>query len=347
MAESRAASFRWAKDVGIPEENWVILGRCGVGHVVAGEKVWALPGTVYLSNTDGHTTTLGGLGSFAVTLSSEGSAYFATGVTWLRVPPTVKYNITGELQDGVTARDIQEYTLGETGPASCSYMMQEFTGPTVEAMGMDGRFTLCSNALFYGAKSAIINPDATTVSYARARTKKDFEPLVSDPDAEFAKTYEFDVSDLDPQIVPPPKRYIVKPVQEFLGTKVNRGFIGACTNSRIDDMRLAARILKGTKIKPDVRLNITHGSVNILKQSVQEGLYEIFIDAGVEMPMPCCGQCYGQNTPLAAGDFCISTGTCNYHGRQGSMDARIYIGSPATVAASCIEGEITDPREYL
>jgi 3-isopropylmalate/(R)-2-methylmalate dehydratase large subunit len=112
-------------------------------------------------------------------------------------------------------------------------------------------------------------------------------------------------------------------------------------------MRLAAKILKGTKLKPDVRLNITHGCVEYLKQSVREGLYEIFIDAGVELPMPCCGQCYGQNTPLAAGDVCISTGTCNYPGRQGSRDAQIYIGSPATVAASCIEGKIVDPREYL
>ncbi len=347
MVERRKATLKWAKEVGLPKSNIFILGRGGIGHVVSAERCWALPGTIYLSNTNGHTTTLGGLGAFAVTLSAEGTAYFATGITWLRVPKTIKFNITGKLQDGVMARDVFEHTLADVGPAGCPYMVQEWTGPVIDHMSIDGRLALCCNALFSGAKTGIVNPDKKTVEYCKSRTTKDFEPLVSDSDAVFAKVLNYDVTDLEPQIVPPPKRTTARPINEFRDIKVNRGLIGSCANSRIEDMRIAARILKGNKLKFDFRLNITHGSVGVLKQSVQEGLYEIFIDAGAELPMPCCGMCFGQNTPLYEGDVCISTGTCNYNGRMGSMDARIYIGNPATVAASAIEGKITDPRRYL
>jgi 3-isopropylmalate/(R)-2-methylmalate dehydratase large subunit len=347
VEEGRAETIRWAKKYGIPRSNIFMMGRNGIGHIVAAERCWALPGTVYLSITNGHTTTLGGMGSFAITLSYESGAYLATGYTWIRVPETVKFNITGELGEGVMAIDVFEYVLGQIGPAGAPYQVMEWTGPVIDQMSMDGRFSLCCNALFVGAKTGIVNPDQKTIDYVSARTEEPFEPIVSDQDAEFAKTYNYDVSDLEPQIVPPPKRYVVKPVKEYTGVKINRAYIGSCTNARIEDMRIAAKILKGAKIHPDVRLNITHGSVNILKQSVQEGLYEIFIDAEAELPSPCCGMCYGQNTPLAAGDVCISAGTCNYDGRMGSMNTKIYIANPAAVAASAIEGKITDPREYL
>jgi 3-isopropylmalate/(R)-2-methylmalate dehydratase large subunit len=192
-----------------------------------------------------------------------------------------------------------------------------------------------------------VNPDKTTLDYAKARTKEPFEPLVSDPNAKFAKVYDFDVSQLEPQVVPPPKRDTAKPISEVLGVKINRGFIGSCENGCIEDMRLAAKVLKGRKIHPDISLNITPATSSVYLQCVKEGLMETFLTAEATVPPPCCGMCIGYNTPLSKGDICVATNTCNYPGRMGSTDAEIYLGSPATVAASCIEGKIADPRNYL
>ncbi len=343
----RSRARKWAKEQGIPEENIYDLGRQGIEHVLAGERAWALPGEPFFQKVNGHSTTLGALGAFAITLSYGSGAYLMTGKTWLKVPESVKMIIKGTPPPGVYARDIFEYTLGQIGHSGAVGMVQEWTGPVIDELDADARFTLCSLALFTGAWTAIINPDRKTLDYVRARTKEPFSPLVSDADASYAAVYEFDVSGLAPQVAPPPKRHIVQPVTELTGTKINRGFIGTCANSRMEDMRLAARILKGRKLHPEIILNITPGTVEILKQSVKEGLVEIFLDADCVLPSPACGMCYGANTPLAAGDVCVSTGTCNYPGRMGSKDAEIYLANPALVAASCIEGRIADPRHYL
>lgn len=341
----RASMWKWAKKLGIPRSNIYI--NKGIGHVIAGEQCWPLPGTVYLSITNGHSTTLGGLGAIALTLSLEAMAYMVLGRSWLRVPESLKFNLVGKLQDGVMARDISDFILGKIGPAGAPYKIIEWTGPIIDAMSMDGRFSICNDALHSGAKTYIINPDQRTIDYVKARINKPFEPQVSDPDASYAETYEYDLSDLEPQIVEPPKRWMVTPVSNVKRVDINRAFIGTCFNSRMEDMRIAARILKGRKIHPNARLNITHGSVEVLKQSTREGLIEIFIDAGCEIPMPSCGMCGGFSTPLAEGDVCIATGTCNYPGRMGHHDSDIYLANPATVAASAVEGRITDPREYL
>jgi len=341
----RAATWKWAKELAIPRSN--IFINKGIGHVISGERCWPLPGSVYLSITNGHSTTLGGLGAVALTLSLEAMAYMVLGRTWLRVPESIRFVLTGRLQDGVMARDISDFVLGKIGPAGAPYKVIEWTGPVIDDMSMDGRFSICNDAVHSGAKTCIVNPDRKTIDYVRARTTEHFEPLVSDPDAAYAKTYYYDLSDLEPQVVEPPKRWTVKPVGKFADIEINRAFIGTCFNSRMEDMRIAARILKGRQIHPNVRLNITPGSVEVLKQASHEGILEIFIDAGCEIPMPSCGMCGGFATPLAAGDVCIATGTCNYPGRMGHHDSKIYLGNPATVAASAIEGRITDPRNYL
>jgi homoaconitase/3-isopropylmalate dehydratase large subunit len=341
----RAAMWKWAGELGIPRSN--IFINKGIGHVISGERCWPLPGTVYLSITNGHSTTLGGLGAIALTLSLEAMAYMVLGRTWLRVPESIRFNLTGKLQNGVMARDISDFVLGEIGPAGATYKVIEWTGPVIDDMSMDGRFSICNDALHSGAKTSIVNPDQKTIDYARARTQASFEPLVSDPDAAYAKIYEYDLSDLEPQVVEPPKRWTVKPVTAFTDIVLNRAFIGTCFNSRMEDMRIAARILKNRQIHPNVRLNITPGSNEVLKQATREGLIETFIDAGCEIPMPSCGMCGGFSTPLAAGDVCIATGTCNYPGRMGDHDSEIYLANPATVAASAIAGRITDPRSYI
>jgi 3-isopropylmalate/(R)-2-methylmalate dehydratase large subunit len=345
--EARRAVERWAKEVGIPEDNIYLLGRSGIEHILAGEKCWALPGECFFQAVNGHTPTLGALGAFAVTLSYGTAAYLITGKTWVKVPESVKINITGALPSGVMARDVFEYILGQIGPAGCAGQVIEFAGPTIDNMEMDARFSLCCNVLFTGAWTAIINPDQRTLDYIRDKTSDHFEPLVSDPDARYAKVFNFDVSNLVPQIVPPPERYLVRPVTELEGSRITNGFIGTCANGRLEDMRIAAKILQRGKVYPGVILNITPGTPNIYKRALDEGLIRIFLDAGAVIPSPACGMCLGYNTPLAAGDVCLSTGTCNYPGRMGSKGAEIHAASPATVAASCIEGKITDPRKYL
>lgn len=248
----------------------------------------------------------------------------------------------------MTARDVCESVIGQLGPTGTPGHVMEWTGSLVDHLGMDSRFALCANAIFTGAWTAIINPDKTTIDYVKSCTDEPFDPVVSDPDAGFAKTFRFDMSNLEPQIVPPPKRTDVFPVSKYQGTKIDWGFIGTCANGRLEDMRIAAQILKGRQIHPGVVLNITPGSTNVYKQCIREGIMEVFAEAGACIAVPCCGMCLsGANTPLGAGNVCISTGTCNYPGRMGSNKAQIYLGSPATVAASAVAGEITDPRDFL
>ncbi|MFH1487052.1 MAG: aconitase family protein [Chloroflexota bacterium] len=347
VAEGRRAVKEWAREMGISESRIFDLGRQGVEHIVSGEHCWALPGEVYFSGVNGHTTTLGALGAFAVTLSFETGAYLVTGQTWIRVPETTRIRLTGKMPMGVMARDVFEHAIGQLGGAGAAAQVVEWTGPSVEAMSIDSRFSLCSCILFTGAWTNVINPDPRTTEYAKSRTSQPFDPLVSDSDAHFAHDYHFDISNLEPQIVPPPKRDIVKPISAMEGIKINWGFIGTCANGRLEDMRAAATVLKGRTLHPRVQLNITPGSSEIYLQCAKEGLLTIFAEAKATVAAPSCGMCCGNNTPLARGDVCISSGTCNYPGRMGSREAEIYLGSPVTVAASCIEGRIADPRKHL
>ena len=344
---ARANTKEWAKMVGIPQENIYDYSRAGVEHVVAANHAWALPGTLFLQNMNGHTSTLGALGAFAVPLSHGGVHYLITGKTWIQVPASAKFNITGKLPEGVFARDIFEYVLGQIGGAGCSGHVMEWVGPVIDSMGMDGRFTLCCHALFTGAWTGIVNPDKTTTDYVTSRTDRSFTPLLSDSNAEFDLTFDFDVSNLVPHVVPGPERDNVHTVLDTEGEPINRGFIGSCSNGYMDDLRVAAKVLKGRKVKPGVQLNITPGSHEIYRQALKEGLIETFADAEVMVVPPNCGMCWGANTPLNAGETVVSSSTCNYRGRMGSRDGHIILMSPATVAASCVEGKITDPRKFL
>ena len=338
----------WAEKMGIPRENIFDLGRQGVEHVVAGEECWALPGELYLSVANGHTTSLGALGGFAVTLSYESGAYLVKGYSWIQVPEVARFTLNGKTKEGVYARDVYEYILGQIGPTGTPGQVIKWDGEYIKHLEMDGRFTICANALFSSAWTAVIEPDQVTLDYVRAHTSDPFTPLYSDPDAEYAQQRVFDVSVIEPQIVPPPKRTQVYPVSVYEGKKITRGHIGTCANGRMEDMRVAAQILKGRKVHPDVILNITPGSTFIFKQCLKEGILENFVEAGVFLPPPACGQCFaGANTPLGSGDICLSSGTCNYPGRMGSYNSEIYLCSPATVAASAVAGYVTDPRNFL
>jgi homoaconitase/3-isopropylmalate dehydratase large subunit len=348
VGDVRVAIREWAKEMGIPEENITNLGRSGVEHIISEEQCWPLPGSIYFSVTNGHTCALGALGAFAVSLSYEWAGYIVTGVSWAQVPETTRVELTGTLSPGVTARDAAEFVISKLGPTGTPGQIVEWAGPVIDAMNMDARFTMCANAIFTGAWSSIMNPDEATLSYIRSRTQDPFVPVVSDPDAQYAQVLKFDLSALEPQVIPPNQRTDAVAIGRLRGTKINYGFIGSCANGRLEDMRIAARVLKGRQIPPHVVLNITPGSANVYRACAHEGLLEIFAEAGAVIASPACGMCAnGSNTPLGAGDVCISSGTCNYPGRMGSSKADIYLGSPATVAASAVMGEIADPREFL
>lgn len=346
-ARSRRAAREWAKAVGIPQENIYILGRGGIENMFSAERAWALPGEVYFQAVNGHSSGNGALGAFATTLSYGRGSYFMTGKTWIRVPRSVKIVVNGTLPKGTCARDVFEYVLKQVGPTGAGGTVIEWTGSVVDALSMDERFSLCSLAIFTGAWTAIINPDEKTLEYVRSRAKEPFEPQVSDPNAQYSKLYEFDISDLEPQAVPPPKRHIVKSVTELEGTPINRGFIGSDAGGWLEHLRMAAQILKGRKIDPSVVLNITPGTTNILRQALAEGLFKVFVEAECVVPVPNEGMEWGANTPLSDDEACIASAQTNYPGRMGSDKAQIYLANPMTVAASCLEGKIVDPRKYL
>ena len=345
--ESHRIISEWARQMGVPEENILELGRIGNCHHLAVEMGWALPGSVYLSGPDGHTITVGGVGCFGSCLSAGTAAFMRSGWTWFRVPESIKFNLTGKLQDGIMGRDVYEYILSQIGPAGAIYQIMEFTGSVMDEMSIDGRLSMCCLAMFTGAKLGIVNPDQKVIDWFKARTKVAFEPQVSDPDAKYVKTYEYDGSKIEPQVVIPPHRHTVKHIAEVEGTPVTNAFIGSCASGRDEDMRMAARILKGRKVHPKVMFNVTPGSSAAMLRATEEGVISTLLDAGVFVCAPGCGMCPGFYTPLAKNEVCITSSTTNYPGRMGDESAQVYLGSPATVAASAIEGKITDPRKYL
>lgn len=345
--EFHRINSEWAREMGVPEENILELGRIGNCHHLSIEKGYALPGDVYLSLPNGHTITVGGVGCFGSCLSAGGMAFLRSGMTWFRVPESIKFNITGELQDGVMGRDVYEYILSQIGPDGAIYQVMEFTGPVMDEMSIDGRLSMCCLAMFTGAKLGIVNPDQKIVDWFKARTDVPFEPQVSDPDAEYAKTYEFDGSKIEPQVVVPPFRHTVKPISEVEGTKITSAFLGSCASGRDDDMRMAARIMKGKKVHSDVMFNVTPGSSDAMLRSDEEGVIHTLLESEAYICAPGCGMCPGFYTPLAKNEVCITSSTTNYPGRMGDESAEVYLASPATVAASAIEGKITDPRKYL
>ncbi len=325
------------------------VGRGGICHQVMPEKGHVVPGTVIVG-ADSHTCTYGAFGAFATGIgSTEAAAVFATGKIWLKVPEAIKINVTGQFQKYVTPKDLILSIIGRMGVDGATYKSTEFTGPTIKSMSIAGRMTLCNMAVEMGAKNGIIEPDETTRKFLEGRTSKalpNFESLKSDKDAVYEKTVEFDVSKMEPQIACPSSVDNVKPVSEAGNVSIEQAFIGSCTNGRIEDLRLAAQVLKGKRVKDNVRTIVIPASQEVYKQALNEGLLEIFTDAGAIVCGSACGPCLGGHIGLLAADeVCVSTSNRNFIGRMGSTKASVYLASPATVAASAVTGKITDPRK--
>jgi len=320
----------------------------GICHQLMVESGFIYPGTLAVG-ADSHTCTYGALGAFATGIgSTEMAAVFMSGKLWFKVPETVKVEVNGTLPPMVLPKDVILKIIGLVGADGATYKAVEFCGLTVKSMSIDGRLTLCNMAVEMGAKTGIIEADEKTMNYLGGLGVKENLRLKSDEDAEFSSKILLEVSNLEPQISCPHNVDNVKSVREVEGVEVNQVFLGSCTNGRLEDLRVAAEILKGKTVKRNVRMIVAPASRNIYLQALKEGLIEIFIKAGCIVCNPGCGPCAGAHQGiLAPGEVCLSTSNRNFKGRMGSSDAEIYLASPATAAISALEGKITDPRVLL
>ncbi len=328
-------------------KNFFEIGE-GICHQIVVEKLFILPGQIAIG-TDSHTTSYGSIGAFSTGIgATEMAAVWATGQIWFKVPETYKVTIHGNLPDGVFSKDVILHIIGNTGCDGAIYKSIEFYGETVEKMDVSERFVLANLSMEMGAKSAVVPFDRTTEKYIREKGVFAFEPVFADKDAQYEKTYEYDVSNLEPQIAFPHSVDNVKPVSQAKGIKVNQVFIGSCTNGRMDDMEIVAKILKGRKIDKNIRLIIGPASRSICKLSINKGLFDTFLTAGALIINPGCGPCLGAHQGIIAdGEVAVTTTNRNFKGRMGSTKGEVYLVSPATAAATAIKGEITDPREFL
>src|SRR5438067_3897308 len=321
------------------------VGDHGIVHQLIAERGYAHPWDLVIGS-DSHTNMVGAVGAFAAGIgATDTAAVMATGRLWLRVPETIRVDIRGTLGRCTGAKDVILKVIGTTGDDGARYAAVEFAGPTVGALPMNERFVLCNMTTKMGAKDGMIAADETTKPYL-AHNGLPFRPIASDDGAALAKSFALDVDGMGPQVACPSNPANLKPVDEVQGTKIDVAFLGSCTNARIEDLRIAAELLKGEKVAPGVRFQITPASQIIYRQALEEGLIAIFMDAGATFTSSTCGPCFGGHLGTLAGDeVCISSTNRNYPGRMGSPQAQVYLASPWTVTASAIHGEITDPRK--
>ena len=324
------------------------VGRMGIEHVLLPEQGLVLPGDVVVG-ADSHTCTYGALTAFATGMGSTDIAVaMATGEIWMKVPPTIKFVYRGKLGKWVGGKDLILHTIGDIGVDGALYSAMEFTGEAIEALPMDGRFTMANMAIEAGGKAGIFRIDMKTKAYMKGRAKRQYQVYQPDDNAEYAKVIEYDVSKLEPQVAFPHLPSNTKPVSQAKGIKIDQAVIGSCTNGRLDDLRLAARVLKGKKVHPDVRCIVIPGSQQIYLDAMQEGLTKVFVEAGCAVSTPTCGPCLGGYMGvLAAGERCVSTTNRNFMGRMGSPKSEVYLANPAVAAASAVMGRIASPNEIL
>ena len=320
--------------------------REGVCHQVLPEKGHVVPGEVVVGS-DSHTCTHGALGSFATGIGSTDMAMvFATGKLWFKVPETIKFEIEGKLGKQVYSKDVVLNIIGQIGADGANYQACEFGGETTSNMSVSDRMALCNMAIEMGGKTGLVEVDDKTINYLKGRVNKPYESFSTDEDAESLTTMYVNVTDLEPQIACPHNVDNVKPVGEVEGTPIDQIFMGSCTNGRLDDLRVAAEILKGKQVSNDVRMLVIPASREIYSQALEEGLMNIFVDSGALVCNPCCGPCLGGHVGfLGPGEVSLSTSNRNFKGRQGSSEAEVYLSSAAVAAASAIKGAITDPRK--
>lgn len=320
----------------------------GICHQVFSEKGFALPGKLILG-ADSHTTSYGAFGAFSSGIGrSEMACIWATDMIWLRVPETIKIELEGELPPGVFAKDAILKLIGDGGADQANYKAVEFSGPAAGTFSISDRLTFCNMAAEMGAKNGYFFPDHKTRSYLDSADKSGYAIYISDPDATYEKIRSFDLSSLEPQVACPHTVDNVKPVSEIKCVRFHQALIGTCTNGRVEDLKIAAQILKGKKVHPHIRVLVIPASRDEYLKALKEGIIEILVEAGCVILNPGCGPCLGAHQGiLAPGETALSTANRNFKGRMGSRESEIYLASPALVAASALEGKIVDPRNYL
>lgn len=327
-------------------ENYFEIGKMGVEHALLPEKGLVLPGDVVVG-ADSHTDTSGALGAFAIGVgSTDLAAIMALGEVWLKVPPTIKFIYSGKLNKWVSGKDLILYTISKIGVDGANYQVMEFSGEVIKRLSMDNRFTMCNMAVEAGAKTAIIEPDQITLEYLQGRATRPYRLYKSDPEAFYEKVIDFEVSKIEPQVAFPHLPENVKPISEVGYIKIDQSIIGSCTNGRIEDLRIAAEVLKGQQVYPEVRLIIIPATQDIYLQALREGLIDLFVSAGAVVSTPTCGPCLGGYMGiLAKGERAISTTNRNFVGRMGHPESEVYLASPAVAAASAVAGRIVSPEE--
>ena len=322
--------------------------REGICHQVLPEKGHVLPG-MHIVGTDSHSCTYGALGAFGYGIgATEMAAVWASGDLWVRVPETMRIEVEGRLPAGVFAKDVTLDIIRDVRADGADYGAVEYYGSTIDAFSIPERQTLCNMGIEMGAQVAMVPPDATTRTYLAQRGVTELPHAVrSDPDARYRETRVFDASRLEPRVACPHSVDNVHPVTSVVGKTIHQAFLGSCTNGRVEDLREAARILKGRQVHPDVRLIVTPASRTQMIEAMNDGTMQTIMEAGAVVGTPGCGPCMGAaGGILAPGERCISSSNRNFKGRMGSSQAEVYLSSPATVAASAIEGVIADPRKY-
>ena len=337
---------QFAKDFKL--KNFIEVGRCGIEHAYLPEQGYVAPGELIIG-ADSHTCTYGALAAFSTGMgSTDAAAAMVIGKTWLKVPESMKFGYEGKLQKYVSGKDLILYTIGQIGVDGALYKAMEFSGTAIRKLSMDSRLSMCNMAIEAGGKSGIIAYDKITEKYLKGRVKRNYKVYKSDKDAVYAKEFDYDASAIEPQVALPHLPSNAKAVSEIGRIEIDQAVIGSCTNGRMEDLEIAAKIMKGKKIHPNVRAIIFPATQKIWLEAMEKGYLKIFAEAGCSVSTPTCGPCLGGHMGiLAEGEKAIATTNRNFVGRMGHPKSEVYLSNPAVAAASAIKGYICHPKEVL
>jgi len=329
--------------------NYFEQGRVGIEHCLIPEQGLVKPGDLFIG-ADSHTCTYGALGAFSTGVgSTDLGVAMALGKTWFKIPETIKFIYSGELNEWVSGKDLILYTIGKIGVDGATYKTMEFTGEIIDSLSMANRFTMCNMAIEAGGKNGIINPDAITEQYLAEKNVNNYKIYRSDDDAEYIETISIECGNIEPQVAFPHLPENSKPISEVneMNIKVDQVVIGSCTNGRLEDLRIAAEIIGNNQINPEVRCIVIPGTQQIYIQAIEKGYVKTFVESGAIVSTPTCGPCLGGHMGiLAKGERALSTTNRNFKGRMGHVESEVYLSSPATAAATSLKGFITSPA-YL
>lgn len=328
--------------------NYFEVGSMGIEHCLLPEQGLVGPGDVIIG-ADSHTCTYGALGAFSTGIgSTDMAAGMATGEAWFKVPETIKFNFNGKASKWVNGKDFILYTIGKIGVDGALYSSMEFAGSAIDDLSMDSRMAMANMAIEAGGKNGIFTPDEKTMEYIKNRYKKEPRLFASDADAKYKQVFDFDAAEIEPQVSFPHLPENARPISKVGNVAIDQVVIGSCTNGRMEDLRIAAEIMKGKKVHPYLRVIILPGTQQIVQQAIAEGIYQILIDAGCAISTPTCGCCLGGHMGvLAKGERCVATTNRNFVGRMGHTESEVYLSGPAVAAASAIAGKIVAPEEVM